>query len=1002
MKRARRALLLLTLTAALAAAPATLAFAAAELAAPKTDGAEIGAPDAEPEGPALTADSAPPPPASFSDHTDSVLVEVPVEVLRDGKPVFGLGPSDFEIYDNGRRQEILGVDAIDRRAERYYGDMPVVARRHFLLLFDLSFTSPEAVARARVAALETVEKRLDPSDLVGVATFRLQEGVRLLLGFSPDRGQVRVALDALAKKGELALRPDPLQLYLGRAVDGVAAPVRADSPMPVEEANAPWQHLIDRQSASRSRRDVAVLSESLGSLARLLRGAAGRKHLVFFSQGFSGDLLGGGDEQRAALDRALRLGDLARVDSDALFGSRTMVDLLAKLTEEMRKADCSLHTVDTSRLGESQGKDGLFLLARDTGAVFFENFNQLDLAFAQLLERTQLTYVLSYRPEGLKGDGAYRKIKVKLSDRSAGGELAREARLSHRPGYFDQAKDAADEGGSGGPGAPEERLLLADRLLDRRPGAIATRLFALPTDEKLRGRSFVPVVVEVDGASFLGSGERADTTESSRRLVLDAQVFVYALNDDGGIADFFSQAIPFDLARHGPALRRRGFKLFAPLLLPAGRFTLRALVRNGERGSYGAVSQRLQVAKKVATIKVSPALVDPEWLLVKAERRDLADLPEQPDTLELLRRAAADGVAAQASSPERAGDPLGGYWRALKAFDDMPWHEALDALESFEVQAAGEDPQNRAPRLGRAELQAAKTLAQKDPDALWPLLGAHHDLYFRHRAAHRPFLELQSRQLVRSLADLAAERGDDALRMAGAEALASIGSILLYEGRAAGFELLERCLDLDPANEAAYLGLAAYYEKFGGPYERAVEWLDQLVLRRPDSREGRLRLAINLLRLEGPAAQSWPQAREDAGRHFERLLADPQNDWISSVAAQELARFHRDDPAAAAALLEKALEARPDDAEIEIQLTFLYDRLELPEKSRALAAKLGAGGPAGETGPSPRGRYNQWTSEALAAGRRALQDGARDRVAALGEAAGPPGLPRVARTGEKK
>ncbi len=99
----------------------------------------------------------------------------------------------------------------------------MVARRHFLLLFDLSFTSPAAVARAREAALETVEKRLDPSDLVGVATFRLQEGVRLLLGFSPDRSQVRIALDALEKKGDLALRPDPLRLYLGRSTEGFGA-----------------------------------------------------------------------------------------------------------------------------------------------------------------------------------------------------------------------------------------------------------------------------------------------------------------------------------------------------------------------------------------------------------------------------------------------------------------------------------------------------------------------------------------------------------------------------------------------------------------------------------------------------------------------------------------------------------------------------------------------------------------------------------------------------------
>ena len=928
----------------------------------------------------------------FSDETDSILVEVPVEVLQGGRPVAGLKAADFEVYDNGRRQQILGVDAVDRRLARYDRDLPVVARRHFLLLFDLSFTSPEAVERAREAALRAVEEQLDPSDLVGVATFRLEEGVRLLLGFSPDRSQVRVALDGLEKRVALDLRPDPLHLYLGQAAAstpadaGATSPLRPDSPDAREAAYAHLQHLIDRESANRSRRDVAVLSQSLVSLARLLRGAAGRKHLLFFSQGFDGRLLLGNnnDNERDALDRALRQGELAKVDSDALFGSRATLELLARLTEEMRRSDCSLHTVDTSPLGQSRGKDGLFLLARDTGAVFFENFNHLGQAFAELLERTQLTYVITYRPDDLAGDGSYRKLKVKLAERPAATTAA--VKLSYRPGYYDdEVASFAQE---------ERRLLLADRLLDRRSGPIRTRVHALPTGELVRGKRFVPVVVEVSGDSFLG-GRRAAGQDGSRKLMLDAQVFVYALNEDGGIADFFSQAIPFDLARHGPALERRGFKLFAPLLLPTGRYTLRALVRNAELGHLGVASKQLQVAKKAPALRVPAALVDPEWLLVRAERRDLADLGADHDPLDLLRAAQARTESpAPRSSEAETETGSGPYLQALSAFATRPWHEALDALEAFEKEATAADPQNRAARLSRAELAAARQLAGRNSDALWTLLGAHHDLYFRHRAEHRPYLEQQSRLLVRSLAELAAEKGDDALRLGAAQALASIGSTLLYEGRAAGFEMLERSLELDPAGEAAHLGLAAYYEKFGGPYERAVGWLDQLVLRRPDSREGRLRLAINLLRLTGAAAADWPHAEEDAERHFERLLSDPQDDWISSLAAQELARRRRGEPEQAAALLEEVLARRPNDSEIEIQLTYLYDRLGLAEKSKALAEKLAAPPAAGRAADdarsaSPRGRYNHWSSESLIAGRRQLQDGAAGRIAALAQAIRP-------------
>jgi VWFA-related protein len=943
-----------------------------------------------------------PPPKGpiFSGETDAVLVEVPVEVHSGGLPLAGLAAADFELYDNGRRQEILGVEAIDRGRGRFDEGLPVVARRHFLLLFDLSFTSPAALARAREAALETVERQLDPSDLVGVATFRLQEGVRLLLGFSPDRSQVRVTLDALERRPDLDLRPDPLQIYLGRPA-GTQSALRPDAPALREEVYAHLQHLIDRESAARNRRDVAVLSDSLASLARLLRGAAGRKHLLFFSEGFDSRLLlGSSDADREALGQAIQQGDLARVDSDAVFGSRATLDLLNRLTEELRRADCSLHTVDISPLGQSKGKDGLFMLARDTGAVFFENFNHLGQAFSQLLDRTQLTYVVTYRPADLAGDGSYRKLKVKLAGPAGTGsdKYGKNVKLSYRPGYYDDdIASFAQE---------ERRLLLADRLLDRRAGPIKAKVFALPTGELVRGKRFVPVVVEVAGASFLGDKQAAGAPagpERSQKVMLDAQVFVYAMNEEGGIADFFSQAIPFDLARHGPSLERRGFKLFAPLLLPTGRYTLRALVRNGSRGHFGVASKNLQVAKTAPALRVPPALVDPEWLLVRAERKDLAGEGAGPDPLDLLRQAtvkpepappeAAPPPANPSATPVRTADGGAGsaaaYLKVLALFTESPWHEALDALEAYELEAVGSDPENKAARLGRSELAAAKALVQSSPDALWPLLSAHHDLFFRHRKTHRAYLELQSRLLVKSLADLAEGGGDDAVRLAAANALASIGSTLLYEGRAAGFELLEKSLQLDPGNEPAHLGLAAYYEKFGGPYERAVEWLDQLVLRRPDSREGRLRLAINLLRLAGPAAAYWPHAEEDARDHFERLVADPHDDWISSIAAQELARFQRGEPAAAAALLEEALARRPEDAEIQIQLTYLYDRLGRAEKSKALAEKLGAAGaePSRAAGPSPRGRYNQWSSETLAAGRRELHDGAASRIAALRPAA---------------
>jgi VWFA-related protein len=926
---------------------------------------------------------------SFADETDSVVVEVPVEVLVDGQPLRGLSAEDFILFDNGTRQTLSAVDVIDLpslRSETAELDMPVAARRHYLLLFDLSFNSPAGLARAQRSALDLVERRLHPTDLVAVATFGLQEGVRLVLGFSPDRSQVRLTLASLAQQREIRWRPDPLQLYLGTRDDrarptGDAAALERQGEPSLET----FQHLLDRQAEVQSRRDVQILTQSMESLARLLRAARGHKQVLLFSEGFDSRLLAGeGDqERRDATQRAIQTGHLAQVDSDAVFGSRSVVDQLTRLAEELRRSDCTVHGIDVGPVQDS-GRDGLVTLARDTGGEFIASAANTEEAFGRLARRSTFTYLLAYRPDELAMDGSYRKIRVKLKD------SVRNARVVHRPGYF--AAASYPEGISA-------RLALAERMLDRQGGAIKARVHAVPTAEAVGDRHYVPVVVEVKGPSFLGRG----ATDGSGSVV-DAEVFVYALGKDGGIVDYFSQGISFDLANHGDSLRRNGFKLFAPLLLPSGRFTLRALVRNADQDRLGVALSSLSVpalAKEARAQRLPEKLLDPEWLLVRAERRDLSQYPQLPDPLELV---AAEIAARKAPiAPTRPGPALPGapavlpappvddvarglparYRAALALYAAGPPQEGLVELERFEVEAAGSDP-NRAPRLTKAELETLRRLIGKgDAEPLWPVLLAHHDLFFLHRAAKRPYLELHSRQMVGELADLMAVQGSDGVRVAAGQALASLGCALVADGRSAGFGLMEHSLEVDPANEATHLCMASYYEKFGGPYAKAVEWLEQLVARRPESREGRLRLAVNNLRV-GDESGSVAR-RQLAAELFEGLIDEKRPDWVTSVASQELSRYwlRTRDFGRALEVLELAAVRQPADQELLVQLSFLYDRLGRDRSSQETVARVGEGRPGGA-----RGRYNQWTSDALQVGRRELKVGAESRFLALDAALG--------------
>jgi hypothetical protein len=75
-------------------------------------------------------------------------------------------------------------------------------------------------------------------------------------------------------------------------------------------------------------------------------------------------------------------------------------------------------------------------LAHGTGGVFFHDNNDLNAGFHQLGLPPEVTYHMSFRPEGVAADGSYHKLKVKLVH---SGSYSVET----RPGYFAPEKTAA-------------------------------------------------------------------------------------------------------------------------------------------------------------------------------------------------------------------------------------------------------------------------------------------------------------------------------------------------------------------------------------------------------------------------------------------------------------------------------------------------------------------------------------------------------------------------------
>src|SRR5450755_4083565 len=116
------------------------------------------------------------------------VVEVPVSVAdSSGKPVRGLTAANFELYDGGKKQTITSFDVIDfgsKGTVSAISPLNPAARRSFLLLFDLGFSSPRSLGRAQEAARRFVATAVQPRDLVGVGTIDNDRGFRLLTAFT--------------------------------------------------------------------------------------------------------------------------------------------------------------------------------------------------------------------------------------------------------------------------------------------------------------------------------------------------------------------------------------------------------------------------------------------------------------------------------------------------------------------------------------------------------------------------------------------------------------------------------------------------------------------------------------------------------------------------------------------------------------------------------------------------------------------------------------------------
>ena len=578
------------------------------------------------------------PPAAVSETASATVVEIPVTVIgRDGQPIRGLTAADFDLSDDGKKQAISGLEVVDLSQPpgaaadpRRVDSIAPAARRLWLLVFDLSYSSPSGLVRARDGARDFVTRSLKETDLAAVGTLSVDTGWKLLVNFTRDRRQLASAIETLGVPSLTRPSPDPLVFAFSDPASAEAG--AGSSGVSSEREQAFLEGMREMQALRRKSNDALLrgratkMVESLAGIGRVLDSVRGRKHVLLFSEGFESRLLtgtslssphDGSTQATSALDPTTAMGagdaslsgEIWKIDNDARFGSGSSRDRLGAALALFQRSDAVLDAVDIGGLradGDPSprnegGSDTLFTMAADTGGDFVRNANQLGPELEKVANRSALVYLLIYSPKSSSKPGAFHKLKVDV--KSPGAKVvARSGYYEPRPfptlTRLEQVLSAGDFITGGARSSPIETRL-------------TTAAFASPGDVPQ-----VPIVLEIPGPSLLAG----DTSAQS-----GVQIYAYANDASGNLIDYVASEISLELAKVRKNLEAGGIKFYGTLYLPPGEYAIRVLVRNTVTGRFGALATRLSVpAIPGGSPAVLPAFF-PEaagrWMMVRATPR---------------------------------------------------------------------------------------------------------------------------------------------------------------------------------------------------------------------------------------------------------------------------------------------------------------------------------------------------------------------------------------------
>jgi len=553
---------------------------------------------------------------AFRSGINLVLVDV---VVRDkkGEIVRGLTANDFDLFEDGKKQDIVsfafeevsnkaqpvenaamfssaapsgtpavagGVAIVTAPAAPASADSAPVpltsedaaGHRLLTLLFDTSSMQPEDVQKAVDAAEKWVDSQMSSSDLVAVAS--IGSSLQVLTDFTNSKEKVQSVLAAFS------------------AADGTAFDAVDASTASTDDANntSSSDTTVDASAQELDTFNNDVRLRAIKTLAEALAPIQQKKAILYFSSGMQRSGTDNQVELRAAVNAAVRANvAIYPVDSrglqaivpggDARQGSRGGRNAFSgqAVAQQFTQLQAQQETLTT--------------LAADTGGTAFTDTNDFGEAFAKVTKDISSYYILGFASTNTTKDGRFRRITIRLKNKS-------DAKVEAREGYYADRDFTHTAKG-------DREVQLQEQLMTQIP-ATDVPLFVTAGWFRLAGdKYYVPVSLAVPGSAI---------PPSQDKITLDVAGFI---RDERGfpvgrIRD--TMTVP-PASAGGLASRQVLFQ--TGVTLPPGRFSVKVVVRENTTGQMGTFETPIVVPElKQASVKVSSLVLSTQLQNVGARK----------------------------------------------------------------------------------------------------------------------------------------------------------------------------------------------------------------------------------------------------------------------------------------------------------------------------------------------------------------------------------------------